>query len=215
MDLLELTPAEPAAAAPRPRRPARPSSPSAPARTSASGTTTTTDELAEPRAADRVEEVRLVRDRAQRDPLAPRRRAASPRPAATSFVASPPTSATQKTNASAPSSSTTSHLGGDPVRRRARAPRAAGRARARSSRPPRGRPDRLRQRTVTPPSETRAVRPERHGAEVHRRRADEAGDERVHRALVQLARRVALLQQRRPSAPRRGGRASSPPTGRA
>ena len=40
----------------------------------------------------------------------------------------------------------------------------------------------------------RAVRPQRHRAEVHRRGADEAGDEGVRRPVVQLARRPALLQ---------------------
>jgi hypothetical protein len=47
--------------------------------------------------------------------------------------------------------------------------------------------------TVSPPKETSRSR-RRAARRGSSRRADEAGDERVHRPLVELARRVALLQ---------------------
>ena len=81
------------------------------------------------------------------------------------------------------------------------------RRRARS--PPRRQRHRDGRRATTAPFATG------HRAEVHRRRADEAGDERVRRPVVQRARRVALLQAAVLAARRRGGRASSPRTGRA
>ena len=46
--------------------------------------------------------------------------------------------------------------------------------------------------------------------QVHRRRADEAGDEHIDRSGEQLLGVVALLQQRRPEAPRHGRPSSSP-----
>src|SRR6266567_629303 len=50
---------------------------------------------------------------------------------------------------------------------------------------------RERQRGASQPG---AVLGERGGEQVHRRRADEPGDELVHRVVVELARRGALLQ---------------------
>ena len=76
---------------------------------------------------------------------------------------------------------------------RARAPPAAGRGRARSVRSTR----RSRQRSSIvdlAAERDRAVRAQRHVAEVHRRRADEPGHERVDRPVVELARALALLQ---------------------
>ena len=51
--------------------------------------------------------------------------------------------------------------------------------------------------------------------QVHRRRADEAGDEEVRRPVVQALRGVDLLQARRCSSRRRGRPSSSPRPGRA
>src|SRR5207247_10249302 len=54
--------------------------------------------------------------------------------------------------------------------------------------------DLLRERDAGAAEGHVAVRAHREGAEVHRRRADEAGDEGVRRLVVELARRVDLLQ---------------------
>ena len=125
-------------------------------------------------------------------------------------TSSSPSSATQKTNASAPTSSTTSTSRGDPLRRELeRLGPEADDELALPFEAPRG------QRHLHAAEETAPFAPSGTRAEVHRRRADEAGDEHVRRPVVELARRAELLQPAVVQRRRRDGRASSPRTGRA
>ena len=124
---------------------------------------------------------------ARRDRPASARCATSVR--ATSFVVSPPSSALQKTKASAPTSSTTSTCAGMP----------SGATSSDSGRTPSTRLVRplaatpCESGTSTPPNDAVPLF-DLHRAEVHRGRADEAGHEHVRRPLVELARWPALLQ---------------------
>ena len=138
------------------------------------------------------------RTRAARTPrsaaAAPARRArarAAPGTRATSRTAPPGSSALQKTKASEPSSSITSTPAVEPLARELHrlGPHADDRLRAAVR-------AQARELERQPAERGVAVVVERHAAEVHRRRPDEAGHERVHRVVEQRARRVALLQLR-------------------
>ena len=180
--------------------PAPPSPPSARAPTSASATTTTTDPSPAParRATPGGSRRGARRDALRRGPAAARRARLAREPASRCagdelrlLAADRRGAEDERVGADLLDDL---HLGRDPVRARARAT-PAGRRR-------RGRPAAGRSRERTASGSARVDAAERHGAvraerdreEVHRGRADEAGDERVRRPLVEHARRVALLQ---------------------